>query len=53
MILSIDNQYGQKDESGESITRYLKLEATWILTNISFGDEYVLNEVFNPEHKIF
>ena len=41
-ILTFDEKISQKDENGESINRYLKLEATWILTNIGYGDENVL-----------
>jgi len=51
--LSIDENDYQKDENGEAISRYLKLEASWILTNIGYGDENVLNYVFDPRYQIF
>ena len=52
LILGIDNNDDNKDENGESITRYLKLEATFILANLSSGDEYVLDIIFDPKYKI-
>lgn len=32
--------------------RYMKLEATWILTNISFGDEEVIEMVLNDQYNL-
>ena len=38
-ILELDNATGGVDPNGDSIYRYMKLEATWILINFSYGNE--------------
>ena len=37
------------DNIEPEMIRYMKLEATWILTNISFGDEDVIEIMLDPQ----
>ena len=36
-IFELNNESGEYDKNGDSIFRYMKLEATWILLNFSYG----------------
>lgn len=37
-ILVLNNEKSELDSHGDPIYRYMKLEATWILLNFSFGN---------------
>ena len=40
------------DNIEPEMIRYMKLEATWILTNISFGDEDVIEIMLDPQYDL-
>lgn len=49
-ILSIIQQILSFQDNSHEIIRYLKLEATWILTNIGYGDEDDILAVFDKKY---
>jgi len=49
-ILTMISQILQQQDNSHSLVRYLKLEATWILTNICFGDENAILQVFADQY---
>ena len=51
-ILAIVGSLLALDDSQDKLVRYLKLEAAWILTNISYGKGSDIQEIFNEEYSI-
>lgn len=50
-ILSVVNNCLSIQDDIHPIIRYIKLEATWILTNIGYGNEEDIMEIFGDEYK--
>ena len=51
-VLTIINQILAIEENHNNIVKYLKLEATWILTNIGYGTEEDITELFKDEYEL-
>jgi len=50
-LLEMINAILQAPDNIEAeMVRYMKLEATWILTNISFGDEEVIEMMLDEQY---
>lgn len=49
-ILQMISQVLQFPDDSNSLVRYLKLEATWILTNIGYGTEEDIIQIFAEEY---
>lgn len=39
------------DQYGESLIRFMKLEAMWTLINIGYGPENAIQEIFDPQYE--
>ena len=51
LIRVIDQILGLKDSESLELMRYLKLEASWILVNISVAPHEVIEVIFKSEFK--
>ena len=50
-VLDILSQILGLDDAQSELVRFLKLEATWVLTNIGYGDEEDILQIFKEEHR--